>query len=73
MLFNIKLVIWQKDLTSNKSQNKYILIKSPQTDHPTSQYWNTGMVAAHRELAAEFNISIAHFTEMSSHNKVNTE
>ena len=41
-----------------------------QTDRPSSQYWNSGMVRAHKELAQEFNVSITHISEQSCHNKV---
>ena len=41
-----------------------------QSDRPSSQYWNSGMVAAHRALAAELNLVISHMTEQASHNKV---
>ena len=40
------------------------------SDRPTSQYWNTGMVAGHRDLAKKYNIPITHVTEQASHNKV---
>ena len=41
-----------------------------QSDRPTSQYWNTGMVAGHRDLANKYSIVISHITEQASHNKV---
>ena len=42
-----------------------------QTDRPSSQFWNSGMVLAHREMVAEFDVPITHITEQSMHNKVN--
>ena len=39
------------------------------TDRPSSQFWNSGMILATRELA----IPIIHFTEQSMHNKVGIE
>ena len=41
-----------------------------QTDRPVSEYWNSGMVQGLRDLAIEFGVTIAHFTEQSHHNKV---
>ena len=41
-----------------------------QTDRPSSQFWNSGMVAAHSELSREFGVPISHITEQSRHNKV---
>ena len=41
-----------------------------QTDRPSSQFWNSGMVRGHLELAKQFNVSISHITEQSMHNKV---
>ena len=40
------------------------------TDRPSSQFWNSGMVLATRELVKEFGIPITHITEQSMHNKV---
>ena len=40
------------------------------TDRPSSQFWNSGMVLATKELVAEFGIPITHITEQSMHNKV---
>ena len=42
-----------------------------QTDRPSSQFWNSGMVLAHKEMVAEFDVPITHITEQSMHNKVN--
>ena len=41
-----------------------------QSDRPSSQYWNSGMVAANRNLSSELNLVISHMSELSSHNKV---
>ena len=46
--------------------NVYIL----QTDRPVSEYWNSGMVQALRDLAMEFKVNFVHFTEQAHHNKV---
>ena len=40
------------------------------SDRPSSQFWNSGMVLAMRELVEEFGIPITHITEQSMHNKV---
>ena len=40
------------------------------TDRPSSQFWNSGMVIAVKELVEEFGIPITHITEQSMHNKV---
>ena len=40
------------------------------TDRPSSQFWNSGMVHATKELASEFAIPITHITEQAMHNKV---
>ena len=40
------------------------------TDRPSSQFWNSGMVLATKELVEEFGIPISHITEQSMHNKV---
>ena len=41
-----------------------------QTDRPSSQYWNSGMVRGHKELSQDFKVSITHISEQSCHNKV---
>ena len=43
-----------------------------QSDRPSSQYWNAGMVAGHSDLARKFGICISHLTEQSNHNKVDS-
>jgi hypothetical protein len=40
------------------------------TDRPSSQFWNSGIVLATKELVAEFGIPITNITEQSMHNKV---
>ena len=40
------------------------------SDRQSSQFWNSGMVLAMRELVEEFGIPITHITEQSMHNKV---
>ena len=40
------------------------------TDRPSSQFWNSGMIHATKELASEFGIPITHITEQAMHNKV---
>lgn len=52
---------------SHGNQIKLIVLK---TDRPTSEYWNSGMIQALRDLSMEFQINISHFTEQSHHNKV---
>jgi hypothetical protein len=42
----------------------------PQTDRPTSQFWNSGSIHNSRRLVQEFGIKITHMTEQSCHNKV---
>ena len=41
-----------------------------QTDRPSSQFWNSGMLRGHRRLAMKHQVTIRHFTEQSMHNKV---
>lgn len=40
-----------------------------QSDRPTSQYWSTGSIASHSDLAKELGVSISHMTEQAMHNK----
>ena len=47
-----------------------IMMMMIQSDRPGSQYWNSGMVAGHSELAKLLGMSISHFTEAAGHNKV---
>ena len=42
----------------------------PQTDRPSSQFWNSGMLRGHRRLAVKHRVTIRHITEQSMHNKV---
>ena len=48
----------------------YISTINIQTDRPRTEYWNSGLVQALRDLAMEFKITFVHFTEQSHHNKV---
>ena len=52
---------------------KLVSIIQLQTDRPRTEYWNSGLVQALRDLAIEFQISFVHFTEQSHHNKVDID
>ena len=44
-----------------------------QTDRPRTEYWNSGLVQALRDLAKKYGLAFVHFTEQAHHNKVNNE
>ena len=63
----IKHVVLKVSLTKLHIQISIFCIS--QTDRPTSEYWNSGMVQSLRDLSIKYQIAISHFTEQSHYNK----
>ena len=65
-----RLAQWSTRCLNSSTSSHSILTFRPQTDRPSSQFWNSGMLRGHQRLAIKHQVTIRHITEQSMHNKV---